>query len=497
MQPQDPLTEPVPGQGLRGPGRSDGPTAHRAVVDTTTDDALGTSDAVDLLARLARHEVSPAELRAAATARARTANGPLNAVTQWIEQTPRTEVRVPDDAPLAGLPTLLKDNEPLAGYPTSNGSRAVPDVPATACSPLVGLFLSLGVDPVATTTLPEFGLTASTESSRYGATRNPWDTRLSVGGSSGGSAALVAAGVVPLAHANDGGGSIRIPASCAGLVGLKPSRGRLPDALGVDKLPVQMTVQGVLTRTVRDAALFHAAAERAWPAAGLPPIGHVTAPGEQRLRIGVCTTTVRSLPIDPQTVAAVWGAADLCASLGHHVVEVGPPVGDDFAGDFLAFWALLALLLHRGGRSLYGPDFDPDTTEVFTRGLSRRAVRQADRIPAALRRLRRLARDHEADFARYDVLLTPVTGHPPPPIGHLGPDVDFRTHLVRLLQFCSMTPVQNISGAPAISLPLGRTAAGIPIGVQFAAPVGQERRLLELALELEAADPWPLTPAQG
>ncbi len=465
-------------------------------VDTTGDDALGSSDAVDLLARLARREVSAAELRAAALARARAANAPLNAVTRWIEQTPRTEVRVPDDAPLAGLPSLLKDNEELAGYPTSDGSRAVKDSPARACSPFVGQFLGLGADPVALTTLPEFGLTASTESSRFGATRNPWDTRRSAGGSSGGSAALVAAGVVPLAHANDGGGSIRIPASCCGLVGLKPSRGRLPDAVAAAKLPVPITVQGVLTRTVRDTALFYAAAERAHPAPALPSIGHVTRPAADRLRIGVCTTTVRNLPVSPEIAATVEAVGDLCSSLGHEVFDVGPPVDDQFASDFLALWSLMGLLLHRGGRYVYGPDFDPRATEVFTRGLSRRSLRQADRLPRSLRRLRRLAREHEADFARYDVLLSPVTNTPPPPIGHLGPDVEFRTHLIRLMQFCSMTSVQNVSGAPAISLPLGRTIAGIPVGVQLAAPYGHERRLLELALELEEANPWPLTPGQ-
>ncbi len=421
-------------------------------VDTTGDDALGSSDAVDLLARLARREVSAAELREAALARARAANVPLNAVTRWIEQTPRTEVRVPDDAPLAGLPSLLKDNEELAGYPTSDGSRAVKDSPARACSPFVGQFLGLGADPVALTTLPEFGLTASTESSRFGATRNPWDTRRSAGGSSGGSAALVAAGVVPLAHANDGGGSIRIPASCCGLVGLKPSRGRLPDAVAAAKLPVPITVQGVLTRTVRDTALFYAAAERAHPAPALPSIGHVTQPAADRLRIGVCTTTVRDLPVSPEIAATVEAVGDLCSSLGHEVFDVGPPVDDQFASDFLALWSLMGLLLHRGGRYVYGPDFDPR--------------------------------------------VSPVTNTPPPPIGHLGPDVEFRTHLIRLMQFCSMTSVQNVSGAPAISLPLGRTIAGIPVGVQLAAPYGHERRLLELALELEEANPWPLTPGQ-
>jgi amidase len=462
-------------------------------VSAVRDDALGTSDATDLLVRLARREVSAVELREAALTRAHAVNPALNALTQWIEQPARTEVEVPADAPLAGLPSVLKDNEQLAGFPTSSGSAAVPRTPQASCSPFVRHFLGLGLDPIGTTTLPEFGLTASTESTRFGATRNPWDTGRSVGGSSGGSAALVASGVVPIAHSNDGGGSSRIPAAVCGLVGLKPTRGRLPDALGVDLLPVQITAQGVLTRTVRDTALYYAHAERAFPSPSLPPIGHVTRPGTRRLRIGVCRTAANGLPVSADTVAAVTAAGELCTRLGHAVVEVGPPVGDDFGPDFLTFWSYLAFVLHRGGRLLFGPGYDASRTEPFTRGLSARLVRQADRVPGAMRRLRRLAREHEAAFADYDILLSPVTGHAAPPIGHLGPDVEFRTHLVRLMRFCSMTPVQNVSGSPAMSLPLGRTASGLPIGVHVAAPFGHERRLLELALELEQASPWPAT----
>ncbi len=456
-------------------------------VDARADDALGTSDATDLLTRLARREVSAAELRSAAVGRAQAVNPRLNALTRLLGEPVRTEVTVEDQAPMRGIPTLLKDNEALTGLPTTHGSLATPDRPAAACSPFVTDFLGLGLDPVGLTTLPEFGLTASTESSRFGATANPWDPTVSTGGSSGGSAALVAAGVVPIAHSNDGGGSSRIPASCCGVVGMKPTRGRLPDAPGVGLLPVQITAQGVLTRTVRDTALFYAHAERARPAAGLPPIGHVTAPGTRRLRIGMTLTASRGLPVDAATVAAVSAAGQLCADLGHHVELVDPPVDDRFGPDFLDLWSFLGFSLHRGGRMLFGPGFRPGRTEAFTRGLSRRLVRRAEHLPGALHRLRRLAREHEAAFEEYDVLLSAVTGHPPPPLGYLGPDVEFRTHLVRLVRFASMTCVANVSGGPAMSLPLGRTPEGLPIGVHLAAPFGHERRLLELALELETA----------
>jgi amidase len=463
-------------------------------LDATRGDALGDSDATDLLARLAAREVHPDELRAAALNRAREVDPILHAVAGWVPEVPRTEVVVADGAPLAGLPTLLKDNEPLTGHLCQYGSRAVPEVPAVACSPLTSLMLGLGLDPIARTTMPEFGLTASTETTGFGATRNPWDPDRSVGGSSGGSASLVAAGVVPLAHANDGGGSIRIPSACTGLFGLKPTRGRLPDPLGAERLPVRTVAQGVLTRTVRDTALFFSVAEEAHPALGLPRIGWVRGPGSQKLRIGFCTQAVNGLPVHPETAAAVRDAAALCSALGHEVFEVPPPVDDRFVPDFLDFWCMLAALLQHAGHTMFGPAFDRSATEPVTKGLARRGISRAGHLPGALRRLRRLAREHEAGFAAYDLLLTVVTSHPAPPIGHIGPDVEFRTHLIRLLQFVTMTPVQNISGAPAMSIPMGRTTAGLPIGVQLAAPYGHERRLLEVAYALEEAAPWPLTP---
>ncbi len=475
------------------PGSADAPHT----IDTTTDDALGDSDVTDLLARLSAQEVSASEVRAAAMARARAANPELHAVTHWFDEPVHTEVVVPADAGLAGVPTFIKDNEEVTGFPTTQGSRAVADHAAPACSPIVTSMLELGLEPLGASTLPEFGLTASTESSRFGATRNPWDTGRSAGGSSGGGAAMVAAGVVPIAHANDGGGSIRIPASCCGLVGLKPSRGRLPMNPLKEKVPVKIAAQGVLTRSVRDTALFHALMEQARPAAGLPPIGHVTHPGAARLRIGMCVTASRGLPIAPETVAAVRATGELLEGLGHHVDEVGPPVDDDFAADFLRYWGLLAFFLHHGGGSFYGRGFDSSQLEEFTKGMSAMLSGQKALVPGSLRRLRRLARIPDLGFEQYDLLLSPVTGYPAPPIGYLGPDVEFRNHLVRLIRFASMTPVQNVSGTPAISLPLGRTSAGLPIGSHLAAPFGHERRLLEVALELEQAAPWPVRPGLG
>ena len=405
-------------------------------VDVVTDDALGDDDVVGLLARLARREVSAAELADAARARAERANAVLNAVTTWVEpgQAP------PGAGPFAGVPTLLKDNEDLAGLPSSQGSAAVPGTPARTSSPWTSQFLALGFAPLAKTTLPEFGLTASTESSRFGATANPWHTGRSAGGSSGGSAALVAAGVVPLAHGNDGGGSIRIPASCCGLVGLKPSRGRLVDLPELARLPVPITVQGVLSRTVRDTARYYAEAERLYRDGSLPPVGLVTSPSPERLRIGVVLGASRGLVVAPDVVAAVEAAGRLLESLGHHVEQTAVPADDTFGPDFLRYWALLSFGLQHAGGRLYGEGFDSSRTEALTQGLARFASSHALGMPGSLRRLRRLAAEPEAWTQRYDVLVSPVLAHEPPPLGYFGPDMDVHDHVVRLLRFASFTP---------------------------------------------------------
>jgi amidase len=455
-------------------------------VSADADDALGRDDMVGLLGRLGRREVSAAELREAATARARAVQPELNAVTRWVDEPPPG---VSTSGPLAGVPTLVKDNEALAGFPTSNGSSCGPDRPETSSSPWITHALALGLSPVAKTTLSEFGLTATTETERFGATRNPWDLDRSPGGSSGGTAALVAAGVVPLGHGNDGGGSIRIPAACCGLVGLKPTRGRLPDiALS---LPVDITVQGVLTRTVRDTARYYAEAERQHPVPDLPGIGLVEGPSAARLRVGVVTVPPMGLPVSDEVVALVSSTAALLASLGHEVLEVPHPVDDSFGPDFLRYWGLLAGLIRVVGALDRRSGFDASRVEPFTRELGQVARDQAPLVPGTLRRLRALARDHETVYDACDVVLSPVLAHEPPPIGYLGPHVDPRTHLLRVLRYVSFTPLQNVSGSPAISLPLGRSAAGVPLGVQLAAPFGHERRLLELAFELEVATPWP------
>ncbi len=456
-------------------------------VDVRADDALGSDDVMELLHRLRRHEVSADELMQSARARVKAAHERLNAVVSDVDV-------LALDGPFAGIPTAIKDNEDLAGYPTFRGSWAPADRPAAADSPWTAHFRGLGFAPFVKTTMPEFGLTASTESSRYGATRNPWNTAHSPGGSSGGSAALVASGALPIAHANDGGGSIRIPASVCGLVGLKPSRGRLPELPEMQKLPVNLVTQGVLTRTVRDTAYFYAESERMFAPDDLPPIGMVVRPERSRLRIGLAVSALPGIPVDPETEAAVRRTGQILQSLGHEVTEIGPVVDEQFGRDFLRYWSMLSFLLQRGGSRMLGPGFDGSRTEPLTKALSAMFVQQAARVPASLRRLVRASREPEAVYQDLDVLISPTVSHPAPQLGLLGPDAPVQDQLVRLLRFASFTAWQNVTGSPAISLPLALSSSGLPIGVQVAAPRGHERRLLSVAYELEEAMPWPATP---
>jgi amidase len=446
------------------------------------DDALGSHDMVGLLAALSAGSVTAEELRQAARARAESVKR-LNAVVSWVDED------LAGDGPLAGVPTFLKDNEDVAGYVTTHGSRATPRTPAKSSSRFVKDWQGVGLGAVGKSSLPEFGLTATTEPIVHGPTRNPWDLGHSAGGSSGGSAALVAAGVVPIAHANDGGGSIRIPAACCGLVGLKPSRGRLVDVEAMDMLPVNIVTQGVVTRSVRDTAAFYKAMGQVRRVDDLPPIGVPGDPG--RLRIAVITEGVAGVQVDPEVRQAVVAAATLCESLGHHVDFISNPFDDSIARDFLRYWGMLSFSLHRLGGQVFGKDYAPALLEPFTTYLSKYFTSIAVHMPASIRRLMQFAAVHDQVIDGWDVLLSPVLAKPPVPIGYLGPQVDPREHLIRLLQYASFTALQNVAGTPAISLPLSNSRDGLPIGVQFAAGLGQEQLLLDLASTLEQASAWP------
>jgi amidase len=336
--------------------------------------------------------------------------------------------------------------------------------------------------------MSEYGFSASAEHPRLGPVRNPWNTDHTAGASSSGSGAFVAAGAVPIAHANDGGGSIRIPASCNGLVGLKPSRGRLPLDKEVSRMPIRLVANGVVTRSVRDTAAFYREAEPIWPAPKLPPIGDVTRPGKQRLRIAVITRSLLR-ESSPEVRELTLKTAALLEELGHRVDHVEkPPVPSSFAADFLLYWGLLALgQIQMSG---HAAGFDRSRLDNLTLGLDRFARRNLHRLPLALIRLRGAHR-HTARFAQtYDAVLTPTLADETPPIGYLDPTADYQQIIDRLEGWVAFTPLQNVTGEPAISLPLAESANGLPVGMMLSAAVGEEVRLLELAYELEEDPPW-------
>lgn len=453
-------------------------------VDSFADDALGRHDAVGLLEAIENRELHPDEIRDAALARARATHSELNAVVDWVPEP------VGNDGPLAGIPIFLKDNEDLTGLPTRHGSAATSARSAATTSPFAEALQNVGFTILGKSSLPEFGLTATTEPLATGPTRNPRNTDYSAGGSSGGSAALVAAGVVPVAHANDGGGSIRIPAACCGLVGLKPSRGRLIAPIEMDRLPVSIVAQGVVTRSVRDTALFIHQIEHAPSARTLAPIGHIQAPNKQRLRIAVVTDGMAGIGVDPDVRRSVLETASTCEELGHEVEVVPFPFSEQFGRDFLRYWAALAFSIDRGGRLLFGDDFGSDELEPFTKGLAGLFGQVALKTPGTIRRLRSFEQRYAQTYRGYDAILSPVLATPPPRIGYLSPGIDAHTHLVRLLRYASFTAIHNVAGAPAISLPLGVSSDGLPIGVQIGAHIGDEATLLSLAYELEEAVGW-------
>ena len=463
-------------------------------VSSSPKDSLGTMDAIETAERIGAGEISAEQAISAAIERLRLVEPQLNAIVcerfdQALVQARALPARQ-RPLPFSGVPCLIKDNTSLAGLPTRHGSRGTPPAAAVSDDEITRCFLSTGLIPIAKTALPEFGLTATTERSHGAPTHNPWNTAYSCGGSSGGSAALVAAGVVPVAHANDGGGSIRIPAACCGVVGLKPSRHRLPTLAVADKMPINLLAEGLVSRTVRDTAAFYAGAEQHCPASGLPAIGNVEAAGQQRLRIALCTEHPAGGDCDPQVIAAVEEAARVCEQLGHKVEEISSPVPPQMPDDFLLYWARMAASINYMGRLAFGPDFNRRQLEPLTYQLSRHYMSRMWRSPGAIGRLRKFASDYQGLFDQYDLFLTPVLATPPAELGFLGPDLDFDTVAGRLRNYAAFTPAQNVSGTPAISLPLGRSSQGLPIGVQFAAGMGQERRLLEIAFELELAMPW-------
>ncbi|MCV7179083.1 amidase [Mycolicibacterium sphagni] len=455
------------------------------------DDALGALDAVALVDALRTGKVSRPELVEAAIVRTEKVNPILNGLAYETFERALARAYAGGGGYFDGVPTFFKDNVDVEGMPTMRGTDAWAPHPLPDDGDFARFFLATGLVPLGKTQLSEFGFSAAAEHPRIGPVRNPWDTDYTAGASSSGSGAFVAAGVVPIAHANDGGGSIRIPAACNGLVGLKPSRGRLPAEKLARQMPVQIVSEGVLTRTVRDTAAFYREAEHIWRNRRLPPIGAVTGPGRERLRIAVVTQSLKR-QAGPSVRELTLQTAELLAGLGHNVEYLDRhPVPSYFLDDFLLYWALLAVAQVRTGPRVLGPTFDKTKLDNLTLGLERYGIRNLHRMPVAITRLRRLRRVTARFFHNYDVLLTPTLADETPRVGHLDPTADYQQIIDRLVDWVAFTPLQNTTGEPAISLPLGHSPSGMPVGMMLSGPTGHERRLLELAFELEAAKPWP------
>lgn len=457
-----------------------------------SDDALGDLDAVGLVEALRAKRVSAEELIDAAITRAEKVNPELNGLAYAAFDRARTRAAssVPYGGFFDGVPTFVKDNVDVTGMPTMRGTDAWTPTPAAADGDFARAYLSTGLIPIGRSRMSEFGFSAVCEHPRLGPVRNPWNPMHTAGASSSGAGAFVAAGVVPIAHGNDGGGSIRIPASCNGLVGLKPTQGRVPLDKAMREMPIKIVHDGVLTRSVRDTAAFYRELEKACPPSKLPPIGDVTGPAKRRLRVAVLVESLRAAPT-AEVLDATRDTALLLESLGHHVEYLdAPPVPDSFADDFLLYWALLAFALVHGGKRTFGPTFDKSKLDNLSIGLDRLAARNLHRIPVAIARLRRTKRHTAALHRRYDVLLTPTLATAPPEIGHLDPSADYDQIVQRLTDWVAFTPLSNVTGEPTISLPLASSGAGLPIGMMFGAGTGEDGLLLALAYELEQARPF-------
>ncbi|PVG81263.1 amidase [Nocardioides gansuensis] len=462
-------------------------------VHAFADDALSDLDAVGLVEAL--HDgLSIADVIEAAIARAEVVDGQVGAIAHRAWDRARAEARDPRPGFFAGVPTFVKDNVDVAGMPTQHGTDAFVSRPRPEDGEFARMFLATGLVPLGKTRLSEFGFSGAVDHPRLGPVRTPWHLDHYAGASSAGAAALVAAGVVPLAHANDGGGSIRIPASVNGLVGLKPTRGRLAQDTMFRDMPVRIVADGVVTRSVRDTAAFYREAEKVFRNPSLAPVGDITRPGVKRLRIAMTTKSV-GREATPEVRELTLRTAALLESLGHTVEEIEPPVPESFPDLFLLYWSMLAMVLVRTGRRSYGPTWDPSRLDNLTLGLARHCRRNLHRLPLAIAAIGASGRLAARHHAAYDATLTPTLATATPAVGDLDPMGDYDDLMDRLRDWVAFTPLQNATGEPALSLPLATTSTGLPQGMMFASGRGREALLLQLALELEQAAPWALIQA--
>ena len=454
-----------------------------------TNDVLGSLDATAVSELIHKGDISLDEAIDAAIERTRKAQPVLNAMVVADFERVKTRAKAKRDS-ILNAPAFLKDNINLTGLPTRFGSGATSPKPSSITDDLVNQLHAAGLNFIGKSSTPAFGFGCSTEyDDGTPPTRNPWNLTLTPGGSSGGSAALVASGVVPIAHANDGGGSIRIPAALCGLIGLKPSRGRLVQQRKAKSMPIDIVSDGVLTRTVRDTANFFYDAERFYKPSKLKPIGLVEGPNKKRLKIGFVFDSLLTKAC-PETRQAVEKTAKALSDLGHHVEETTFMAEERFANNFTLYWSFLAFTVELFGQKIFAQEFDRRKLDGLTKGLSRNFSKNMLAGIGSIFYLKKAIKSELAREWNYDAVISPVLAKTTPELGYLNPGVPFDELLRRLQDYVGYTPLANAVGNTAISLPMHQSERGEPIGIQISAPVGDERLLLELAFELESACAW-------
>lgn len=464
-------------------------------------DDLAFLDATAQAELVQRREVKAIELVDAAIERIERLNPTLNAViTPMYEQARTTAISKLPGGPFDGVPFLLKDIlASYGGVRMASGSAFLCDFVPDHDSELVARLKRAGLIILGKTNTPELGLLTTTEPRLFGPSCNPWDTERTPGGSSGGSSAAVASGMVPMAHANDAGGSLRGPASCCGLFGLKPTRGRNPLGPDYGEFFSGLVAEHVVTRSVRDsAALLDATAgpdvgDPYWAPPPVRPFLQEVGASPGRLRIAFTTAALTDIPVHDDCVSAVCEAAALCTDLGHEVVEAAPAVDGELV--YQAFttlrmgghaWIIDSMALATG-RTPTPDQFEPLTWALYEMGRQY----SASSYLQALTALQRVARDIASFFVNYDVWLTPTLAELPLLLGSFeSPPENPLQGLSRLATFSPFMRISNITGQPAMSIPLFWSADGLPVGTHFAGRFGDEATLFRLAAQLEAARPW-------
>lgn len=481
------------------------PSVHRPVTNIQGVSAVSFAeypqyDATGLARLIRNKDISPTEALEAAITLAEKHNPALNAIILPLYDHARARAKTRLKGPFAGVPFLLKDIlGEMAGVPTRQGSVYMPAFPAMQDSTLTARFHKAGLVTFGKTNVPEYGLLPITESTLYGPARNPWNTNHTPGGSSGGAAAAVASGIVPIAHANDGGGSIRIPASSCGLVGLKPTRARNPLGPVLGDVMNGLIAEGIVSRTVRDTAAMLDATHGGEPGDPYPapPVAYAYADEIRRkpkkLRIGYATTNLSGQKVHADCIAAVRSAAQLCEDLGHTVEEASPQIDNAVLSEaFMAVWASGLVQIIDTIAMLTGKKPTLKTLQGLTMALYEVGRKiNAGMYLNAIAMLQGAARTVANWHATYDLWLTPTLGAPPLAIGAVDTSArDPQTAFAPIIDYVPFTAIQNATGQPAINLPLHWNKAGLPIGVQFVGRYGDEATLLRVAAQLEKARPW-------